>query len=263
VGITDDTLSALKFNIEQLMKEQGLNRAQLSRKAGYPNNKVTTILNGDSIPGIDFVARIAEACNRRPGDLISSPARPDLTEVSVSPLKSSNTISARALSRAIKDAHKQLIDMGDRPTMDLITAWWQQSNGRLEACDQIAPYFDVIGVPGANEKLPNVVSIGAKSLSAKTLKTNDTDALTQFLRTLSESDTEELRQCITTVNYSGTGLVTPQTRIVDLPSMKAPLEVNFVRLMLPVRDANDEPHVLNFSTLVSESTLSKSSGRLQ
>ncbi len=258
-----DTLHTLKFNLERLMQSGRMNRAQLSRAAGYQDNKVTTVLNGSSMPSIDFAVKMASVLEAEIGELFRDPTSLPATEMDATSFGDVEQESTRLANEIIQSTHRKLVQMGERPSMDLITSWWQQTGGRLEACEQISPYFDVVGVPQAGEVLPSVHSVGPKSLSAHTLKSHDSNVMDHFLRTLSEADAEELNQCITTVHYSGTGLVTPQQRIVELPGMAAPVDISFVRLMLPVTDSEGAPHILNFSTLVSESTLTKSSGFLQ
>ncbi|MBE1284629.1 MAG: hypothetical protein GJ676_15055 [Rhodobacteraceae bacterium] len=259
-----NTLDTFKFNLERLMAIRNLNRAQLSRLAGYSNaNKVTTVLNGNSMPNIDFAARISNALEVDVGELFKKREELDISEFSIKSMGLVEEKATNLLNAIFKSAHRKLVDLGERPTMDVVASWWQESGGRLEDCDQLAPHFDVVGVPEAGQKIPNVHQVGHKSLSAHALRSHDNSIMEQFLRTLNEADLDELHKTIRTVTYSGTGLITPQTRVVDLPGMEAPLEISFLRLMLPVTDAKGVPHVLNFSTLVSESSHSKRSGFLQ
>ena len=258
------TLELMKSNIIHLMKKRNLNRAQLSRAAGYKNiNKVTTVLNGNSLPSIDFAARIADALDAEVGDLFRKHDELQATEFTIQPADIVEEKAANLVNAMLQSAHRQLIDMGNPPTIDAVSSWWQEHGGRLEACDQLAPHFDLVSGPKRDGSIPTIHKVGYKSLTAQTLKSHDTDMMAQFLRTLDEADLEGLQKCITTVSHSGIGLLSPQTRIVDMPGMVAPMEVSFMRLMLPVTDSDGTPYVLNFSTLVSESKLRNKSGFLQ
>ena len=258
------TLETLKFNIERLMSARDVNRSQLSRAAGYKNaNKVTTVMNGKSLPSIDFAVRIADALEVEVGELFQKHDQLHTTEFTVQPVDIVERKATNLLNSIFQSAHRKLVELGERPTMDLIASWWQENGGRLEACDQLAPHFDLIGVPQSGEKLPEVRRVGHKSLTAHALHSHESSAMSQFIRTLNESDLDDLRKCIKTVSYSGAGLITPQTRIVDMPGMAAPMQISFLRLMLPVTDKEGKPHILNFSTLMSESAPKSSSGFLQ
>jgi transcriptional regulator with XRE-family HTH domain len=259
-----ETLESLKFNIERLMGANHVNRAQLSRRAGYKNsNKVTTVLNGSSLPNIDFAVRIAKAFDVEVGELFRKREEVTETEFTIQPVGVVERKASNLVNAIFQSAHKKLVEMGERPTMDMVASWWQESGGRLESCDQLAPHFDLVGVPKAGQRIPSVRQVGPKSLTAQALNSHDASAMTHFMRTLNDADLDDLRKCITTVSYSGAGLITPQTRIVDMPGMDAPVKVSFLRMMLPVTDEDGQPHILNFSTLMSESALSKRSGFLQ
>jgi transcriptional regulator with XRE-family HTH domain len=261
---TTETLETLKFNIERLMISRSLNRAQLSREAGYRNaNKVTTVLNGSSMPNIDFAVRVAQAFEVEIGELFRKREELKDSEISVQPVEFVERKATNLLNSIFQSAHRKLVEMGERPTMDLIASWWQENGGRLEACDGIAPHFDLIAVPDPGQRLPEVERVGYKSLTAHALNSNDNSRMMQFIRTLNEADLDDLHKCIRTVSYSGMGMITPQTRIVDLPNMDSPLKISFLRLMLPVTDEDGKAHVLNFSTLMSESSASSRSGFLQ
>ncbi|WP_406649782.1 helix-turn-helix transcriptional regulator [Aliisedimentitalea scapharcae] len=258
------TLNVLKTNITRLMKSRDLNRAQLSRAAGYKNiNKVTTVLNGNSLPSIDFAARIAEALGTDVGELFRKSDDLQATEFSIRPADNVESKASHLVNAILQSAHRQLVDMGEPPTIDMVSSWWQENGGRLEACDQLEPHFDLVSGPDTDNSIPTIHKVGYKSLTARALKSHDTDMMAQFLRTLDEADLAGLKKCIQTVSHSGIGLLSPQTRIVDMPGMSAPMEISFMRLMLPVKDSEGTPYVLNFSTLVSESKLRNKSGFLQ
>ena len=259
-----DTLETLKFNIERLMTANRLNRAQLSRQAGFKNqNKVTTVLNGSSMPNIDFAVRIAQALEVDIGELFRKSDELRDSEFTIQPVDMVEKKASNLLNAIFQSTHKKLLELGERPTIDLVASWWKECGGRLEACEQLVPHFDLIGVPKPGDRIPEVRQVGYKSLTAHALKSHDNGRMSQFIRTLNEADLDDLHKCIRTVSYSGMGMLTPQTRIVDLPGLGKPTEISFLRLMLPVTDEDGKPHILNFSTLMSESSQTRRSGFLQ
>ncbi|WP_372886136.1 helix-turn-helix domain-containing protein [Shimia sp.] len=261
-GDSPDLLELFRFNTDRLLKQQKWTRSELSRMAGYKTNKATDILDGTALPNISVAVNFARAFNV-PMDELFKPCRFETTELVIEPLQEIDRQSSQLLNAVFQAAHKKMVGLGERPSIDTIMAWWQESGGRFEDCDRLTPHIDVVSVPGADQRLPEVRHMGAMSLSAQTLKSRDSERLASFMRTLNEADQEELRRCVTTVSYTKTGLVTPQTRIVDMPGMACPVEISFIRLMLPITDANNTPYVLNFSTLLSESELRNKSGFLQ
>ncbi len=261
-GDPSEMLEVFKFNTNRLLHEQKWTHAELSRLAGYKNNKATAVLNGEILPNISVALNFARAFKVSVDELFK-PNTMEQSELTIQPLQEIDRQSAQLLNAVFQAAHKKMVGLGERPSIDTIMAWWQESGGRLEGSDQLKPHIDLVSVPGANQSIPDVMHVGAKSLTSQALKSHDSQRLTAFLRTLNDSDQDELRRSVTTVSYTKSGMVTPQTRIVDMPGMACPIEISFIRLMLPVTDMQNTPYVLNFSTLVSESELSNKSGFLQ
>lgn len=263
VSDPSEILEIFKHNTIKLMTARNLSRSELSRRAGYKNtNKVTTVLNGNSLPNISVAMNFARALEVPVGALFKHRTSQN-TSVEIQAVQDINDEATKLLNAVFQAAHKKMVDFGERPSIDAVTAWWQESGGRLESCDQLMPHFDVVSVPGADQKIPDVLHVGESSLTSRALHSTDSHRMKSFLKTLNEADQEELKRCIRSVSYTGTGLVTPQTRVVDMPGTGSPMEISFIRLMLPVTDSAGRPHVLNFSTLVSESTLKRNSGLLQ
>jgi transcriptional regulator with XRE-family HTH domain len=168
--------------------------------------------------------------------------------------------ASKMLTEVLRSARTKLLAQGDRPSMDTVVGWWQETNGRLENCDALMPYVDLVSASGLDHGAPQVKHMGARGLSAKTLNSKDTCRLQSFINTLNEVDMEALKKNIATVRQVGIGMVTPQTRLVPATETAEAVQVDFVRLMLPVKDAVGMPYVLNFSTLLSVSSPKNSSG---
>ncbi|SLN32296.1 helix-turn-helix protein [Falsiruegeria litorea R37] len=162
--------------------------------------------------------------------------------------------AAHILTGVYRAARTKMLERGARPTLDMVLGWWQETGGKLVHCDQIIPFVDLVSPVDFKDNAPSVAHVGKKSLSAKALKSEAAEKLQLFLNSLSYADMNELKRTVTTVHQSRIGILAPQSRTVPDVNGGPDLQVEFVRLMLPVTDANDTPYVLNFSTLVSASS---------
>jgi len=260
---TDDTvLNNFKTNVEALLSKHGITHAELSQRAGYQDtDSVTSILSGTTLPNMAVPVRFAEALRVPVEVLLRDPNEHLARDFQVLPLQEIDTQAARLMSAIFKAAEKTLETTPARPTMDSIIAWWKETGGNIAACDQLSPHFDLVRPADADTAIPGIEHVGALGLTATTLKSTASDRMERFLASLTEVDLQELNMHIRTVTHSGVGMISPQTRIVELPELGEPLEVSFVRLMLPVTDAFGQPYVLNYSTLLSESKPKRQEGR--
>lgn len=168
--------------------------------------------------------------------------------------------ASRMLTDVFRAARAKMLAQGSRPSMDDIVAWWQESRGKLENCDTLLPYVDLVSASATHHGAPEVAHVGALGLSAEALKSQDSSKLQSFIEKLNDADMAELKTTIATVSKIGVGMVTPQSRIVPATRISDSFRVDFVRLMLPVTDKTGAPYVLNFSTLLSVSSPKKYSG---
>jgi transcriptional regulator with XRE-family HTH domain len=256
-----EVLTNFRTNIRQILRAQNLSEAELSRRAGFEDEgALAAMLQADSLPNMVAPMRLADALGVPMEALLreeKAHLKPDFEAL---PVEKVDREAARLLCAVFKATERAIDGVTNRPTLDSIIAWWKDSDGDLSSSDQISPHFDLVRAADALSAIPTVDHVGALGLSAMTLGSSANARLESFLRTLSMSDLEELNKNIRTVARTGIGMVTPQTRIVTFPETNETLEVSFVRLMLPVRDTAGIPFVLNYSTLLSESTPRKLDG---
>lgn len=254
-------LQNFKTNVEMLLTKHGMSHAELSQRAGFDDdNKVTNILNGTTLPNMAVPVRFADALQVPVEVLLRDPKEHLAKDFHVLPLQDIDQQAAQLMSAIFKAAEKSLETVSDRPTMDSIIAWWKETGGELAHCEQLSPHFDLVKAADADNAVPTIQHVGALGLTATTLRSNANERMERFLESLTEVDLQELNMHIRTVTHSGVGMISPQTRIVELPEIGEPLEVSFVRLMLPVTDAFGQPYVLNYSTLLSESKPKRQQG---
>lgn len=256
-----EVLDNFRANLQNIMKSQNLSEAELSARAGFEEEgALAEIMRGGSLPNLAAPVRLADALGI-PVEVLLRDRNDHLQQqFEALPVQEVDRQAARLLSAVFKATERSLDRIGDRPTLDSIIAWWKETDGDLSQSDQIAPHFDLVSAAEALTSIPRIHHVGALGLSATTLGTAEHSRLETFLETLSTSDLAELNGQIRSVAHSGVGMITPLKRIVPFPETNETVEVSFVRLMLPVRDASGTLFVLNYSTLLSESTPRRTEG---
>ncbi len=256
-----NVLDNFKANLKSIMQAQNLSEAELSVRAGFDEEgAIAAMMRGGNMPNMAVPVRVADALGV-PVDVLLRDRRDHLEhEFEALPVQEVDRQAARLLSAVFKSTERSLDRLGDRPTLDSIISWWKDTGGDLSASNQIAPHFDLVSAAEALTAVPRIHHVGALGLSATTLGSAESTRLETFLETLSTSDLAELNGQIRSVAHSGVGMITPLKRIVPFPETNETVEVSFVRLMLPVKDASGTLFVLNYSTLLSESTPRRQDG---
>lgn len=256
-----EVLDNFRANLKNIMKSQNLSEAELSARAGFEKeDALAEIMRGGSLPNMVAPVRLADALGIPVEALLRDRNDHLQHEFEALPVQEVDRQAARLLSAVFKATERSLDRVGDRPTLDSIIAWWKETDGDLSQSAQIAPHFDLVSAAEALTSIPRIHHVGALGLSATTLGSSENARLETFLETLSTSDRAELNGQIRSVAHSGVGMITPLKRIVPFPETNETVEVSFVRLMLPVRDASGTLFVLNYSTLLSESTPRRTDG---
>lgn len=256
-----DVLDSFRANLKNIMKAQNLSEAELSVRAGFEDTgAVDAMMQGTTLPNLAAPVRLADALGV-PVEVLLRDQRAHLQkDFEAVPIQEVDKQAARLLSAVFKSAERSLDRIGTRPTLDSIISWWKETDGDLSRSEQIAPHFDLVSAAEALTSVPRIHHVGALGLSATTLGSAENARLENFLETLSTSDRAELNGQIRSVAHTGVGMITPLKRIVPFPETNETVEVSFVRLMLPVRDASGTLFVLNYSTLLSESTPRRQDG---
>jgi transcriptional regulator with XRE-family HTH domain len=256
-----DVFDNFRTNLKNIMQSQNLSAAELSLRAGFEKeDAIAAMMRGTNLPNMATPVRLADALGV-PVEVLFRDQREHLKQVfEAVPIQEVDRQAALLMSAVFKSAERSLERLGDRPTLDSIVSWWKETDGDLSRCDQISPHFDLVSAAEALTSVPRIHHVGALGLSATTLGSAENSRLEHFLETLSKSDLAELNGQIRTVAHSGVGMITPLKRIVPFPETNETIEVSFVRLMLPVRDTSGTLFVLNYSTLLSESTPRRQDG---
>lgn len=256
-----DVLDSFRVNLKSIMKAQNLSEAELSVLAGFEDRgAVDAMMRGSSLPNMAAPVRLADALGVPVDVLLREPQAHLQQEFEAVPIQEVDKQAARLLSAVFRSAERSLDRIGTRPTLDSIISWWKETDGDLSRSDQIAPHFDLVSAAEALTSVPRIHHVGALGLTATTLGSAENARLENFLETLSTSDRAQLNGQIRSVATTGVGMITPLKRIVPFPETNETVEVSFVRLMLPVRDASGTLFVLNYSTLLSESTPRRQEG---
>ena len=250
-----------KTNLAHILRSQNLSEAELSRRAGFPeDDAVTAMLRSKSLPNMAAPVRLADALGV-PVEVLFRDRQDHLkADFTAVPVQEVDRHAAHLVSAIFQAAERSLDRSGTRPTLDSIISWWKETDGDLSLGDRIAPHFDLVSAAEARSAVPRIHHVGALGLSATTLGSAENSRLEKFLETLSTSDLNELNGHIRSVARSGVGMITPLKREVPFPETNETVEVSFVRLMLPVKDTSGTLFVLNYSTLLSESSPRRQDG---
>ena len=250
-----EVFDRFRTNVTHILQSRNLTEAELSLRAGFDEEgAVTAMLRGATLPNMAAPVRLADALGV-PVETLFRDGREHLKQdFTAIPMQEVDRQAAHIVSAVFKAAERSLDRIGDRPTLDSIISWWKETDGDLSLGDRIAPHFDLVSAAEARSAIPRVHHVGALGLSATTLGSAENYRLEKFLETLSTSDLNELNGHIRSVAHSGVGMISPLKRVVPLPETNETVEVSFVRLMLPVKDASGTMFVLNYSTLLSESS---------
>jgi transcriptional regulator with XRE-family HTH domain len=256
-----DVFDTFRANLEYILRAQNLTESELSLRAGFDKeDAVSSMMRSKTLPNIAAPVRLADALGV-PVEVLFRDKEDHLKhDFEAVPVQEVDRQAARIVSAVFKAAERSLDRIGDRPTLDSIISWWKETGGDLSLGEQIAPHFDLVSAAEARSAVPRIHHVGALGLSATTLGSAENSRLEAFLETLSTSDLNELNGHIRSVAHSGVGMITPLKRVVPFPETNETVEVSFVRLMLPVRDASGTLFVLNYSTLLSESTPRRQDG---
>lgn len=243
--------SSLREKIETLITIRKRGRVELSLAIKKSRSYLTSYLNGSGAqePSFETICLLARELGVSVSYFDDSDSDFDMATAS-----EIDRQAAHILTDVFRAARTKMLERGARPTLEMVVGWWQETNGKLIHSDQIIPFVDLVSPTDTKGEAPVVAHMGKRSLSAEALQSEATEKLQAFLSSLSYADMDELKRTVKTVHQSGIGIIAPQTRTVPDVHGGSDMQVNFVRLMLPVVDANDTPYVLNFSTLVSASS---------
>ena len=159
-------------------------------------------------------------------------------------------ISGRLMNDVLAAAQRRMAAEGYEPTMQDIMSWWRSSGGQLTSCGQIEQHFDLIRVPDPSDEIVEPYVVGAHSLAARQLNSNDPNLLKRLVQTMDERQRRDLvRSYSLASRETGRYDVTDHKVTIALPEVGSGFQVDYFRLLLPVKAGDGNDYVLSFCTL--------------
>ncbi len=221
---------------------------KLSEDAGLGTKTVYNILNDDRLdtsktgPGFFGISRVANLLG------VSLDGLAGMSQHSIS--TPDNNLQTALSQHALETIASQMNDGSDNLSADFLLRIYAKSGGRIEAfskyfdrCDQYLP-------PAMEDHYSRVKIVGTKSLSAITMGTPSQPLLQEALKNMGDKDLQaRVIQDYRNAMQRGT-LVTVETLDIQMPNHPVRVKMDFIRVLLAVKDAASNQTLLNFSLLV-------------
>ena len=171
-------LEIFKSNLAFWIAKREISRAELSRKAGYNQNKVTAILNGASMPSISVAVRFAAVLGISANDLLYP--RP---EIGVEFQDGDRSWQDRGADSAISNhLNRQVGEDTKGSITEFLLDWQGATNGDLGELGDIRQKIELFGSPDACLMLPKPIEVGKASLAATVFGIENAEHLEKMFR---------------------------------------------------------------------------------
>ena len=210
----------------------GISERALSIAIGRNPGWLNSLLKRGAVPNALDWHKMAVALNCGMEDLFKKPE--------VTSPRTSIQIMSDQITRIRRDRGF------DRPEIYQVIAWHSQSQGRIRQDDWLREYYELFAIPGPAAKTPDPKFVGQRSLTALELQLGSCDELRRFF----ESSDLALRQhtAETHRRVFGTGKPDLSSKNIEFVVGGAiTVRVEYMRILLPVRDEKDAPYILNYS----------------
>ncbi|WP_166417573.1 helix-turn-helix domain-containing protein [Cochlodiniinecator piscidefendens] len=234
---------AFHIRLARFIKASGLSNAEICKRVGVSHGFLHPILKGTASPRFATVVKICDVLNITPNQLAG--VDKEMT-VSLSP-KLNNFAERKAAEVA-----DQIVLLANRrlrtgqPTIEDILTWLASTGGVIGETDQFWSYIDLHQVPEKDAMRIDPVSIGSKGLTPKILKTDSIERLNDFIDELPEETRQKLVVEYRQV-FQERLSISECTMTVHLPEFDINYDVNYLRLLKPVKDQLGNDLILNFS----------------
>ena len=158
---------------------------------------------------------------------------------------------ALTIARFAAASAGQFTSEGRPPSPQAMLRLYARSGGRLEAFEKTLKYCDRYHCPEPGAKSASVKHVGAESLAAITMGTNDKTVLQialatvadeQFRKKLVDDHQETMRRgCLCTVEELN----------IQMPNRPVRVKMDYIRVLLMVTDRNGDQEILAYASLIA------------
>jgi transcriptional regulator with XRE-family HTH domain len=234
--------------LKSLIHDSEYDYKSLSLKIGQGERYISNLLSNRSDPGYSSVVKICSALGLTPNQIAGLDDQITIDGASTN----ARVVAAHAeriLAAVTKEAHRKLATRGAQPLLDDVLTWWHQQNGYLSNFDLLSEHVDLYRAPAPDARMPDPFKIGQQSLATRSFDITSTEHLRYLFTTFDQ----ELNESVTLAHVK-TSKGDPQLSIqeidVTLPGHSFPLRFVYKRLLLPVRDRDENAYVLNYSQAI-------------
>lgn len=162
--------------------------------------------------------------------------------------------ASHVLSDVMRVAHRRLNaqfesdrSLQGRDFLSVLLRWWNEQGGKLLEHEAIQEKFDLIAVPSPTDETVTPVRVGAESIAASALGTNEVDALRQLVLTFTQEDQRELARGYLEASKTMQPRLSAPIK-ATLPSKVGdePRVVEYFRLQLPVTSSDNSMFILSY-----------------
>lgn len=241
-------MSEFHHRLKSLIQDSEYDYKSLSLKIGQGERYISNLLANQSDPGYSSVVKICSALGLTPNQIAGLDDQITLAGGGMD----TRAVSAHAesiLTAVTREAHRKLAARGAQPLLDDVLTWWHQQNGYLSNFDLLSEHVDLYRPPEPDARMPDPFKIGQQSLATRSFNITSTEHLRYLFTTFDES----LNESVTMAHVEttkGDPHLSIQEIDVALPGHTFPLRFVYKRLLLPVRDREENRYVLNYSQAI-------------
>lgn len=237
-----ETLGYFFGNLSRLIGEAQLTPRNLSLQIGRSPDYIAEIIRCRRSPDLEAVYAIADALRVDVADLL----RPG-PFFGITAENSGNywaeKVAEGVLATALEESRQKTAF--EAPTFDAVLNWWHANNGLLADMDAFEQYVEIFNSPDLSNPRPMPNRMGAQSLAARELGITTIEQL----RLIFESSEPAVARAVALAHLDVAGgqpKLSAHTIMIDLSSGQL-VKLDYMRLLLPVRDGDGQNYVLNYS----------------
>lgn len=246
------TMSYFFGNLSRLMTEARITPRQLSAEIGRDADYLGDMIRRRSSPDLEAVYGIAEALRVDVADLLRP--GPSFGFTARQPGKYwAEQLAEKVLAGAL-EASRQRTDF-EPPTLDAVLNWWHANGGLLTGMEKLEQYIEIFSPPDSTVMRPVPRRMGRQSLAARELNISTIEQLNGIFENSEPAVARSVALAHASV-VEGQPQLSFHTIVADMSTGHL-VKMSYMRLLLPVRDADGQRYIMNYSKPVRRDEISR------
>lgn len=234
------------LRLRSILVDRGISERQFSKTIGRSPGYLTPILSGKSTPQLTDFARMAKILDMSLDELLGREP-----SFGIQGVAETSNIMEESAQRIVAELFAVVSARTQRlftPSLDDVLCWLRETGGVIAPDNPLSIFVDLHYTPDADDNLLKPKHIGAHSLAARQLGAASPDLLTKMMQSLPPADMQEVIYSYRQISERPFEL-SEQRISVEMPDHGVSFDVDYFRLLHPVKDAQGNSYILNFSTL--------------